>query len=102
MHWMLNAYWEPLTFELPCRCARRIDALPTPEDVTWKSARRWQRPLRGAARSVVVLVRRASRRRSDDISEVAVARQRHRRDRHGVSASLVTADLLRYVHANRL
>ena len=43
LHWILNAYWEPLTFELPVQSnpwKRWIDtALKTPDDIVdWKAA----------------------------------------------------------------
>jgi isoamylase len=70
IHLILNAYWEPLEFELPRlgdagdRPWRRwIDtALPSPEDITpWQSAQPWTASTyRAGARSSVVLFREES------------------------------------------
>ena len=69
LHVMLNAYWEPLIFELPfggergARCWRRwIDtALPSPEDICdWEQAPVLsQRTYKTEARSFVLLVETA-------------------------------------------
>jgi glycogen operon protein len=62
-HMILNAYWDPLDFELPLRAAgapwrRWIDtALPSPEDVVeWQAARPVAGDVyRAGPRSVVML-----------------------------------------------
>jgi glycogen operon protein len=61
IHWILNAWWEPLDFELPAECGqwnRWIDtSLETPEDiVTWEESRPvLNRIYRAAPHSMVVL-----------------------------------------------
>ncbi len=66
LHVMLNAYWEPLTFELPAlpseqRWRRVVDtALPSPDDISQPGK---ERPVAGReyrveARSVVILLAR--------------------------------------------
>jgi len=65
LHLILNAYWEPLDFELPHagRWLRWIDtALPSPEDIVeWQSAQSVHSDFyRAEARSVVVLISRSN------------------------------------------
>jgi isoamylase len=64
LHWILNAYWEPLEFELPATQGsgdawrRWIDtSLPSPDDISdWQTATLIQeRSYRAEARSVVAL-----------------------------------------------
>ncbi|HEY1732289.1 MAG TPA: glycogen debranching enzyme, partial [Terriglobales bacterium] len=61
IHWILNAWWEPLDFELPTGCgqwSRCIDtSLDPPDDiVTWEEARPVpEGSYRAAPHSVVVL-----------------------------------------------
>ncbi len=66
VHWILNAYWEPLDFELPVAdesqwrrpWKRWIDtSLNSPEDIVpWKEARPWpERTYRVGPHSVAVL-----------------------------------------------
>ena len=65
LHWILNAYWEPLDFELPSiqgsganPWRRWIDtALPSPQDISdWQTAAPFQgSSYRAEARSVVAL-----------------------------------------------
>jgi glycogen operon protein len=62
VYWILNAYWEPLDFELPGGAGRQwmrwIDtSLDTPEDIVpWKDARPFTGPAYSVApHSVVVL-----------------------------------------------
>jgi len=69
VHWILNAYWEPLDFELPAvgeehqgigraRWRRWIDtSLDSPEDIVpWQDARPWpERTYRVGPHSLVVL-----------------------------------------------
>jgi glycogen operon protein len=60
IHAMINAYWEPLSFELPCaRWRRWIDtSLPSPHDIApWEEAETVPGPSYVAApRSVALLV----------------------------------------------
>ena len=70
LHWILNAYWEPLDFELPSITdsgadpwCRWIDtALPSPRDISdWRTAMSIQgNSYRAEARSVVALFARLS------------------------------------------
>ncbi len=71
-HMMLNAYWEPLTFELPAAPARRrwrrlIDtAFESPDDIAhWKDAPAVEQPVYAVQpRSVVLLALALQRNRS--------------------------------------
>jgi len=70
LYGILNAFWEPLTFEMPAVPAgghawrRCIDtALPSPDDICpWRDAQQVTDTFyRAAERSVVVLLRPLSR-----------------------------------------
>jgi isoamylase len=62
VHWILNAYWEPLDFELPmvgrAKWRRWIDtSLDSPEDIVpWQDARPWpERTYRVGPHSITIL-----------------------------------------------